>query len=92
MTSNGLSNPLQASLNEFEKALSPAQRDSLRSCATVPDANAVITFTAELDHENAKRRSRCVASRLCGTLDSIMQFSTVVDTFIQANPRVAALV
>ena len=72
--------------------LTPEQQNQLRETGAAPDAVAVIRFTADLDSENAKRRSRCVASRLLTVLESIQQFSSIVDTFVQSNPKVAALV
>lgn len=86
------SQPLQEALHSFQGILSPEQRNSFLSSKVIPDAAAVITFTAEVDNENAKRRTRCVASRLCGFLESVQQFSAIVDTFITSNPGVAALV
>jgi hypothetical protein len=72
--------------------LTPEQRARLQALNAVPDAAAVITFTKEVDDENAKRRSRCVASRLCGVLESVQQFSSIVGTFVSSHPEVAALV
>jgi hypothetical protein len=72
--------------------LAPEQRARLQALNAVPDAAAVITFTKEIDDENAKRRSRCVASRLCGILESVQQFSSIVDTFVSSHPEIAALV
>jgi hypothetical protein len=72
--------------------LTAEQRARLQALNTVPDAAAVITFTKEVDDENAKRRSRCVASRLCGVLESVQQFSSIVETFITSHPEIAALV
>lgn len=68
------------------------QRTDLHAVNATPDANAVIAFTAQIDEENASRRSRGVANRLYKSLESIQQFTTVVDTFVQANPQIAALV
>ena len=84
--------PLEVALQDFRASLSPSQRAELASLQTCPDTTAVVTFTAEIDRANAKRKSRCVASRLMTVLQSIQQFAAVVDTFIQANPSIAALV
>jgi hypothetical protein len=83
---------LKESLKQFREVLTPEQQNQLQGPGIVPDAATVIRFTAELDAENAKRRSRCVASRLLTVLESIQQFSSIVDTFIQSNPEVAALI
>ena len=68
------------------------QKHRLQRIAAVPDAPAVIAFTTQLDNENAKRGSRCVATRLLTFLQSIQQFTTVVDTFVSSNPAIPALV
>lgn len=84
--------PLQEALQDFQNSLTPSQKTEFFLLKTLPDATTVVTFTAQLDRENAKRNSRCVASRLMGVLQSIQQFSSIVDTFVQANPAIAALV
>ncbi|MCJ1347169.1 hypothetical protein MMC31_005390 [Peltigera leucophlebia] len=83
---------LQEALDKFEAVLTPEQKESLQNIATVPDPAAIIAFTTQLDDENAKRRSRCVATRLLKFLQSIQQFSTVVDTYVSSNPAIPALV
>jgi hypothetical protein len=50
-----------------------------------------MVFTAELDAENAKRKTRSVASRLIKLLGSIQQFPGVIGTFVSSNPALAAL-
>ncbi|KAI9785686.1 MAG: hypothetical protein M1839_008703 [Geoglossum umbratile] len=84
--------PLRSALRDFQDILSPDQKRDLLAQATVPDAAAVIILTAEIDRENAKRRSRGVATRLFSFLESVQQFSTIVDTFVSSNPSIAALV
>lgn len=49
-------------------------------------------LTAEVDAQQAQSRQRCVGTRLQYFLDSIQQFSSVVDTFVSSNPGTAALV
>jgi hypothetical protein len=58
----------------------------------VPDPAAVFILTAEIDSENAKRRSQCVGIRIFSFLESVQQFSGIVDTFVSSNPAIAALV
>ena len=84
--------PLVAALNDFQDALSVEQKAKLLTIDTAPDAIAVLQFTADIDRSNARRRSRCVASRLQNTLQSVQQFTTIVDTFVSSNPSIAALV
>lgn len=83
---------LEDALQEFQQILSGEQRDQLKAIDAIPDAAAVICFTTELDHGNAQRRSRGVATRLHRFLESIQQFSAIVDTFVSSKPNVAALV
>lgn len=83
---------LKIALENFEAVLTPVQKIRLKSTAAVPDTPAVIAFTTLLDNENATRGSRCVATRLLTFLQSIQQFTTVVDTFVSSNPAIAALV
>lgn len=77
---------------DFQNVLNPDQKRRLLALRTAPDAGAVFVLTAEIDNENARRRSRCVASRLFGFLESVQQFATVVDTFVSSKPGIAALV
>ena len=79
-------------MQKFQASLSPDQQLRLRVLQSVPDAQAVVTFTAQLDAENAKRRSRCVASRLERFLSSVQQFTGVINTLVSSNPQIAALV
>ena len=84
--------PLVSALREFQATLTPQQKADLIALKGTPDATAVITFTAEVDKKNAERRSRCVASRVYDVLQSVQQFSLVVDTFAQSHADIAALV
>lgn len=72
--------------------MTPEQKNRLQGIAAVPDATAIIAFTTQIDNENAKRGTRCVATRLLTFLQSIQQFTTVVDTFVSSNPAIPALV
>ncbi len=83
---------LQEALREFQSALTPDQYKQLQAVKAFPDAAAVITFTAQLDEQNAKRRACGVATRLYTLLQSIQQFSSVVSTLVSSHPSIAALV
>ena len=83
---------LKTALDNFEAVLTPEQKKHLLGFAAVPDPTAVIAFTTELDNKNAERGRCCVATRLLPFLQSIHQFTTVVDTFVSFNPTVPALV
>ncbi|KAI9770983.1 MAG: hypothetical protein M1840_002687 [Geoglossum simile] len=92
-SSNSIDEPLRSALRDFQDVLSPDQKKMfLAQATTVPDAAAVFILTAEIDRENAKRRSRGVATRLFSILESVQKFSTIVDTFVSSNPSIAALV
>ncbi|KAI1123420.1 hypothetical protein F5Y10DRAFT_286241 [Nemania abortiva] len=84
---------LQAALGEFQSILSDEDRQRLQKIKNKPEADAAIQFTATLDRENAARRKGpSISSRLYSVLLSVQHFSTVVDTFVSANPSIAALV
>ncbi|KAK2752456.1 hypothetical protein FQN54_008118 [Arachnomyces sp. PD_36] len=91
-TSVPVDQSLQIALQDFQRTLNPEQKQRLWSQSSNPDASAAIILTAEIDNENAKRKSRCVAARILSFLESVQQFCSVVDTFVTSNPRIAALV
>ena len=55
-------------------------------------AQDVVDLLSEIDKENSARRSRVWAQRVRGILDSVQQYCSIVDTFVQANPAIASLV
>jgi len=83
---------LSNALKSFQNCLEPEQKVQLDAIKAVPDAHAVAQFTYQLDLENAKRKSRCVAARISPLLESVQQFSGIIETFVSSNPHVAALV
>ncbi|RYP92659.1 hypothetical protein DL770_001172 [Monosporascus sp. CRB-9-2] len=83
---------LKDAIQDFQSILSNDQRTSLQKIKTVPDADAVITFTAQLDYSNRSRKGRSIASRLHSVLQSVREFSTIIDTFVSSHPDIAALV
>lgn len=89
--SSSVDESLRQALKDFQDALEPEQRKRLTS-STIPDPSAVIILTTEIDNENAKRRSRCVASRISSFLELVQQFSSIVDTFVSSEPKIAGLV
>lgn len=82
---------LQRALQHFRGRLSENELAELKAEDVVPDANAALAFTAELDR-NPSRKGRSIASRLHNVLQSVWEFTTVVDTFVSSNPEIAALV
>lgn len=83
---------LQEALIDFQSVLSDNQRQELRRKTTLPDADAVLIFTAELDASYKKTKGRSIGSNLYTVLQSVRDFSTVVGTFVSAHPEIAALV
>ncbi|KAH0360412.1 hypothetical protein KCU65_g9409, partial [Aureobasidium melanogenum] len=83
---------LSDAIKSFQNCLEPEQKVQLEAIKAVPDAHAVAQFTHQLDQENAKRKTRCVAARISPLLESIQQFSGIVETFVSSNPHIAALV
>ena len=82
---------LAQALADYERILSDEDRDQLHTQG-VPDAMAAINFTTLIDRECNRRRRQCVGPRLITFLESIQQFSEVVDIFVSSHPEVAALV
>ena len=82
---------LEQALRDYETILSDEDRNQLHSQGR-PDATAAIKFTTLIDRECSNRRRQCMGPRLITFLESIQQFSQVVDTFVSSNPTVAALV
>ncbi|KAF8544009.1 hypothetical protein BDD12DRAFT_977932 [Trichophaea hybrida] len=86
-------NRLTIALNEFQTSLSPEQRKHFNEISSgTPAAEDVISLSEEIDKKNSTRRSRVWVQRTSGVLNSVQQYSAIVDTFIQANPTIAALV
>ena len=83
---------LTQALHEYKAILTDEQKAVLQSHHGPPDASAVITLSVDIDRENSNRRSRCVGARLITFLESIQQFTAIVDTFVSSNPNIAALV
>ena len=83
---------LNEALQSFQETLDPEQRAKLQAIKAVPDAHAVAELTHQLDQENARRKSRCVAARISPLLESLQQFSGIVEKFVPSNPQIAALI
>ena len=52
----------------------------------------VVEVTRKIDETHSKRKSRAFAIRIRGVLESVHQYCSVVDTFVQSEPKIAALV
>lgn len=83
---------LHSAIEGFKRVLDADQRQDFESSNVQPDAATVLKFTAHLDEINSERQSRCIATRLQTVLQSVQQFSTIVETFVSSDPRIAALV
>lgn len=58
----------------------------------LPDAMSAINLTTLIDRKCSSDRSQCLGPRLITFLESIQQFSQVVDTLASSHPEFAALV
>lgn len=83
---------LETAIKDFESKLTPDDKASLQKTQSVPEVDAVMVFTAELDAVNRSRKGRSVASKLHGVLQSVRDFTSVVDTFVPSNPEIASRV
>ncbi|KAG4258041.1 hypothetical protein FPRO03_02996 [Fusarium proliferatum] len=84
---------LERTIAGFQAILTDEDRKKLQQLKTTShDSQSIITFTAELDLLDKNRRGKSVASRLASFLQTIEQFTPIVDTYIQSNPDVTALI
>ncbi len=83
---------MSLALTEFQASLTNERKAHLLANCSVPCALDVLTFTAELDHANAVRKRRGVASRFCTILESIQQYSAVMDTYSQVKADTTSLI
>ncbi|QYS96801.1 Pfs domain-containing protein [Trichoderma simmonsii] len=70
---------LRDSIFDFQRVLTDDQRRKLQQTKIIPDAIAVLVFTAELDSLNRNRKGRSIASRLHSVLQSVRDFSAAVE-------------
>ncbi|VZI10230.1 unnamed protein product [Fusarium fujikuroi] len=84
---------LEGTVAGFQAILTDDDRKKLQQLKTTShDSQSIIAFTAELDLLDKNRRGKSVASRLASFLQTIEQFTPIVDTYIQSNPDIAALI
>lgn len=85
---------LAQAISEYEAILNDAQKAKLRifKGQRPPSAQDVMRLTAEIDNDNARlRKSRhCVGPRLTNLLQSVQQFSTVVDLCVGGSQNLMA--
>ena len=82
---------LNEAVDDFQRILTEDQRTELKNIKSIPDADAVLVFTAQLD-SSQHRRGRSIATRLYSVLQSVREFSAVIDIFVLSNPEIAALI
>ncbi|KAK1842752.1 nacht domain protein [Colletotrichum chrysophilum] len=84
---------LENALNAFRDVLTADEREKLKVEMNISrDPSQVIAFTAGLDLMDPNRRGKSIATRLHSILQTVQQFSQVVDTYVSSNPEIAALV
>lgn len=81
---------LAQALKDYETILSDEEKNHFHTQA-VPNATAAINLTTLIDRECNSRRRQCMGPRLITFLESIQQFSTILDTFVSSHPEMAAL-
>lgn len=91
-TDGSVTKSLEVALSDFGSVLTDDERKQLQQIKKVPDASAALIFCAKLDASNMTRRGRSIGARAFSMLQSVQQFSAIVDTFISSHPDVAALV
>ena len=80
-------NKLSIALDEFQRNLSSDERVQFTN--QIPTPEEVVALTSEIERKSAGRKSRILAGRMRVMLESVQQYSTIVDTFVQANPTAA---
>ena len=82
---------LVQALNDYETILSDEDKIHLHSQGA-PDVMAALNLATTIDAKNTSHRRRCMGPRLITFLESVQQFSSIVDTFVSSHPDIAALV
>ncbi|KAK7416183.1 hypothetical protein QQX98_005380 [Neonectria punicea] len=85
---------LEKAVEGLDEALTPHMKRMMdNSCRDFDsDESAIIAFTMDLDRADAKRRGRSIAMPLYSLIESVQQFSGVVETFVSVNLKIARLV
>lgn len=74
---------LSQALSNYESILSAEQRRSYKN--SPPDATAVMALTYEIDRQNAGRKTRRCGARLTSFLNSVKDFTAIVDLIITSS-------
>ncbi|KAJ2896038.1 hypothetical protein MKZ38_005923 [Zalerion maritima] len=83
---------LEEAVSDFHSVLTGDERTRLQTIKTIPDADSVLIFTAQLDYSSRTQKGRSIASRLHSVLQSVREFSTVAGAFASSHPEIAGLV
>ena len=83
---------LQNAINSFRQVLTPEQLAEFNCIQSLPDTDAVLVFTAELDLRRQSQKGKSIASRLAPVLQAVHSFTGVIDTLVSSDPTIAALV
>ncbi|CAJ0550061.1 Ff.00g099910.m01.CDS01 [Fusarium sp. VM40] len=84
---------LETAIARFQAILDDDDRKKLQQLKTTShDSQSIVLFTAELDRLDQNRRGKSVATRLSSFLQIIEQYTPIIDTFIQSNPDITALI
>ncbi|CZR49525.1 uncharacterized protein FPRO_15884 [Fusarium proliferatum ET1] len=83
---------LQNAIDSFRTVLTPEQLAEFDCIRSVPETDAVLVFTAELDLRRQNKKGKSIASRLFPLLQAVHSFTAIIDTFVSSNPTIAALV
>ncbi|KAF3181215.1 hypothetical protein TWF225_006762 [Orbilia oligospora] len=85
---------LEKSIENFKLSLKPEDHHTLKNYPD-PSAEDVANFVKDLDaklQQKQKRRKTLQSSPFTTFIRSMQQFSSIVDTCVQSNPEIAALV
>jgi hypothetical protein len=84
---------LETAISRFQAILDDDDRKKLQELKTTShDSQSMVLFTAELDRLDRNWRGKSVATRLSSFLQIIEQYTPIIDTFIQSNPDITALI
>lgn len=81
---------LTQALMSFEDALTNGLKREYQKSQVIPNTASIIAFIAHIDTNN-DTTTRCVGARLYTFLDATQQFCRILGTFVNANPKIAAL-
>ncbi|KAF3255310.1 hypothetical protein TWF192_002667 [Orbilia oligospora] len=93
MSTSGLDR-LEKSIENFKLSLKPEDHNTLKNYPD-PSAEDIASFVKDLDAKlqgKQKRRRTLQSSPFTTFIRSMQQFSSIVDTCVQSNPEIAALV